>query len=145
MRLTGRVRRKSLFWRTAGLGVFGCVSLPIAATEQMADIGLDINIDYSNDPFYTQLWFFILVASLFLLLLILLVRGERRSIHKRKARKALRRSTQLEKSMQSEESQETLPSNVVGSLEESIHAEKPVQLEESRLAGNKLKVSEELV
>lgn len=40
---------------------------------------LDINIDYSRDPFYQEIWFWSLVALFFLLLLLLLIRGGRRT------------------------------------------------------------------
>jgi len=43
------------------------------AEEEVAVAGLDISIDYSHDPFYTQLWFWSLAGLLFLLLLVLLI------------------------------------------------------------------------
>ena len=64
--------------------VSGFISVAAAkAGEEMAVAGLDISIDYSNDPFYTQLWFWSLAGLLFLLLLVLLILSGRRS--KRKA------------------------------------------------------------
>lgn len=64
--------------------VLGFISVAAAtAGEEMAVAGLDINIDYSNDPFYSQLWFWCLGGLLFLVLLVLLILSGRRS--KRKA------------------------------------------------------------
>lgn len=64
--------------------VLGFISVAAAtAGEETVVAGLDISIDYSNDPFYTQLWFWSMAGLLFFLLLVLLILSGRRS--KRKA------------------------------------------------------------
>jgi len=45
------------------------------AAEEIASLDLDINIDYSNDPFYGEAWFWAIVGVPFLFLLVLLIRG----------------------------------------------------------------------
>lgn len=55
---------------------FGCTLLVRGAMEGITP-SLDINIDYSRDPFYQEIWFWVLVALFFLLLLVLLIRGGR--------------------------------------------------------------------
>lgn len=45
----------------------------------MESTNLDINIDYSNEPFYSEIWFWVLIALFFLVLLVLLIRGGRKS------------------------------------------------------------------
>ncbi|MBK5195255.1 MAG: hypothetical protein JJE08_04370, partial [Proteiniphilum sp.] len=45
------------------------------AAEEIASLNLDINIDYSNDPFYGEAWFWAIVGVPFLFLLVLLIRG----------------------------------------------------------------------
>lgn len=87
-----RTGRKTLFWRATGIWMSGWIPLSGVAAEEMADVSLDINIDYSNDPFYTEIWFLILIAALLLFLLVQLIRGGRRSRHKRKALKALKKA-----------------------------------------------------
>ena len=47
----------------------------VMAAEEMASLNLDISIDYSNDPFYGEIWFWAMVGVPFLLLLVLLIRG----------------------------------------------------------------------
>lgn len=44
-------------------------------TDVTSAMALDISIDYSNDPFYTEIWFWALIALLLLVILILLIRG----------------------------------------------------------------------
>lgn len=66
------------------VSVLGWNSLFAIAAEEMAAVDLDINIDYSNDPFYAELWFWIPVAFFFLLLLVLLIRGGKKSKRERK-------------------------------------------------------------
>ncbi len=78
--------------------------LPVAAKE-MADVSLDISIDYSNDPFYTEIWFLSLIAVLLLFLLVQLIRSGRRSRRKRKALKELKKA--LKESGESGISKET--------------------------------------
>ena len=51
---------------------------------EMEDINLDIDIDYSSDPFYTETWFLIVIAVLLLFLLVLLIRGGKRNRIKQK-------------------------------------------------------------
>ena len=46
--------------------------------EKLPTPTLDISIDYSNDPFYTQIWFWIIVALLLFILLLLLIVGPRK-------------------------------------------------------------------
>ncbi len=77
--------RKMLFRRIAGVWMLGWIPLSGAAAEEMAAVSLDINIDYSNDPFYTEIWFWILMAVLLVFLLVQLILGGRRSRRKRKA------------------------------------------------------------
>ncbi len=48
------------------------------AAEIAEIVALDISIDYSNDPFYVEIWFWILIALFFLLILILLMRGSKK-------------------------------------------------------------------
>lgn len=63
--------------------VLGFISVAAAtAGEEMAVAGLDINIDYSNDPFYSQLWFWSLGGLLFLVLLVLLILSGKRKEQK---------------------------------------------------------------
>lgn len=61
----------------------------------------DINIDYSNDPFYAELWFLSLIALLLLFILVLLICAGRRSRKRKKAKealkKALRESTEYQR------------------------------------------------
>lgn len=47
------------------------------AAEEIASLNLDINIDYSNDPIYAEVWFWGIAAVPFLLLLLILIRGGR--------------------------------------------------------------------
>lgn len=51
---------------------------------EMEDINLNIDIDYGNDPFYTETWFLIVIAVLLLFLLVLLIRGGKKNRSKRK-------------------------------------------------------------
>ncbi|GEM_PF-6769762 len=68
--------------------VLGFISVAAAtAVEETAVAGLDISIDYSNDPFYTQLWFWSMAGLLFLLMLVLLILSGRRSKRKAKEKK----------------------------------------------------------
>lgn len=48
------------------------------ATEFAEVVALDISIDYSNDPFYAETWFWVIIALFFLIVLIALVRGRKR-------------------------------------------------------------------
>lgn len=50
----------------------------MCSTEKADTMILDIAIDYSNDPFYSEIWFWIIIAVFLLFLLILLIRGGRR-------------------------------------------------------------------
>lgn len=50
---------------------------PVFSAEKTDAVILDISIDYSNDPFYSELWFWIIIGSILLFLLILLIRGGR--------------------------------------------------------------------
>lgn len=43
--------------------------------EEITSLNLDISIDYSNDPFYGEAWFWAIVGVPFLFLLVLLIRG----------------------------------------------------------------------
>lgn len=56
------------------LGILSSVSRAFSAESTEAEI-LDISIDYSNDPFYSELWFWVIIAFVLLFLLILLIRG----------------------------------------------------------------------
>jgi len=47
------------------------------SAEEMDALVLDINIDYSSDPFYSELWFWIIIAAVLFFLLVLLIRGGR--------------------------------------------------------------------
>lgn len=58
----------------------------------MEEINLNIDIDYSNDPFYSETWFLILIALFFLFLLIQLIRGGKNSRRRKKAEKALKKA-----------------------------------------------------
>ncbi|MBF6627002.1 MAG: hypothetical protein ITG04_00640 [Proteiniphilum sp.] len=51
------------------------ISVVAMAAEEIASLNLDISIDYSNDPFYGEIWFWAIVSVPFLFLLVLLVRG----------------------------------------------------------------------
>lgn len=64
--------RKTLFLIFAG--IISSVEHLFSA-EEMDAVFLDVNIDYSNDPFYSKLWFWIIIASILTFLLILLIRG----------------------------------------------------------------------
>jgi|GEM_PF-1286026 hypothetical protein len=73
---------------TTGVAVLGMVSPKIImAAEEITSVNLDISIDYSNDPFYAEIWFWGGVALFFLILLVLLIRGGGR---KKKAEKQLK-------------------------------------------------------
>lgn len=69
----------SLFYKVILVCVLVCISLSTIANEMMESTNLDINIDYSNEPFYSEIWFWVLIAVFFLLLLVLLIRGGRKS------------------------------------------------------------------
>ncbi|MDD2327099.1 MAG: hypothetical protein PHZ13_02110 [bacterium] len=55
----------------------GCPLL-LRGAEDPHSLPLDINIDYSQDPIFQEVWFWGVVALFFLLLLVLLIRGGRR-------------------------------------------------------------------
>lgn len=74
---------------------------------EMEDINLDIAIDYSNDPFYTETWFLIVIAVLLLFLLLLLIRGGKRNRRKMKVEKSLKETIKAAKEYQKETSNET--------------------------------------
>ena len=57
--------------------IFCGSTLLLRGAEEGLAPSLDINIDYSRDPFYQEIWFWVLVALFFLLLLVLLIRGGR--------------------------------------------------------------------
>lgn len=73
---------------------------------EMEDINLDIAIDYSNDPFYTETWFLIVIAVLLLFLLLLLIRGGKRNRRKMKVEKSLKETIKAAKEYQKETSNE---------------------------------------
>jgi len=43
--------------------------------EELNPVPLDINIDYSRDPFYQEIWFWGAAGIFFLSMLVLLIRG----------------------------------------------------------------------
>ena len=53
------------------------ISVVAMAAEEIASLNLDISIDYSNDPFYGEAWFWAIVGVPFLFLLVILIRGGR--------------------------------------------------------------------
>ncbi len=56
--------------------IFGLITTVNAmAAEEITSLNLDINIDYSNDPFYSEAWFWAIVGVPFLFLLVLLIRS----------------------------------------------------------------------
>ena len=59
------------------VGILSSVNSLFSA-EKADPVILDINIDYSNDPFYSEIWFWTIIASILLFLLILLIRGDRK-------------------------------------------------------------------
>ncbi|NLX65944.1 MAG: hypothetical protein GXZ19_04100 [Bacteroidales bacterium] len=73
----------------------------------MEDINLNIAIDYSNDPFYTETWFLVVIAGLLLFLLLLLVRSGKKSRRKMKAEKLLKETIKEGEEYQKETAVET--------------------------------------
>ena len=73
---------------------------------EMEDINLDIAIDYSNDPFYTETWFLIVIAVLLLFLLLLLIRGGKRNRRKMKVEKSLKETIKAAEDYQKKTSNE---------------------------------------
>mgnify|MGYP000930751729 FL=1 len=69
------LKRKTPFLIIVGI-LFSVNSL--FSAEKADPVILDINIDYSNDPFYSEIWFWTIIASILLFLLILLIRGDRK-------------------------------------------------------------------
>jgi uncharacterized membrane protein len=53
---------------------------PVISSETVNIEELDINIDYSNDPFYVELWFWVVIAAILLFLLIILIKGNRNKV-----------------------------------------------------------------
>ncbi|SFK44272.1 hypothetical protein [Proteiniphilum acetatigenes] len=118
MRKINRIEQKTIFRRVAGL--WGLVSVPLSgvAAEEIAGINLNIDIDYTSDPFYTETWFLILIAVFLLFLLILLIRGGKRARRRQKAKKALKKALKESGEFQKE---------VFNKTNESGISEKPVQ------------------
>ncbi|MDD4777416.1 MAG: hypothetical protein PHV53_03905 [Fermentimonas sp.] len=48
------------------------------SAEEIDVLVMDISIDYSNDPFYSKLWFWIIIAAVLFFFLVLLIRGGRK-------------------------------------------------------------------
>lgn len=53
---------------------------PVISSETVNIEELDINIDCSNDPFYVELWFWVVIAAILLFLLIILIKGNRNKV-----------------------------------------------------------------
>lgn len=51
------------------------VSLLARGVEETAPMSLDISIDYSNDPFFLETWFWAVAGIFFLSILLLLIRS----------------------------------------------------------------------
>ena len=68
----------------------------------MEELNLNIDIDYSSDPFYSETWFLVLIALLLVFLLVLLIRGGKRSRRKLKAKKALKEALNESENYQEE-------------------------------------------
>ncbi|RNC64363.1 hypothetical protein D7D25_11650 [Proteiniphilum sp. X52] len=113
-----RIGQKLIFGRVAGLWGLVSVPLPAVAGEEITGVNLNIDIDYTNDPFYTERWFLILIAAFLLFLLVLLIRGGKRAGRRQKARKALKKALK--------ESEEFQKEAFHGTNESGI-SEKPVQ------------------
>lgn len=59
--------------KSIGLGVVSILSTTITFAQD--DLGLEFEISINKEPFYTQLWFWITIGLVFLILLIALLRG----------------------------------------------------------------------
>ena len=112
------MEQKTILGRVAGL--WGCVSVPLpgVAAEEMADISLNIDIDYTNDPFYTETWFLMVIAAFLLFLLVLLVRGGKRARQRQEAKKALKQALKESEEFQKEAFPGT---NESGMSEKPVH------------------------
>ena len=64
----------SKFFKVFIIGILTTISKVYPAETFDSNV-LDISIDYSNDPFYSEIWFWVIIALILLLLLILLIRG----------------------------------------------------------------------
>lgn len=71
------MRQFSNIGKTLVVAILGVFSIAIGfAQDQISDIDIDIdNIVFDKGPFYTQLWFWVVIGMVFLLLLIALIRG----------------------------------------------------------------------
>lgn len=64
----------SKFFKVFIIGILTTISKVFPAETIDSEV-LDISIDYSNDPIYSELWFWIIIAFILLLILILLIIG----------------------------------------------------------------------
>lgn len=71
------MRQFSNIGKTLIVAILGIFRTAIAfAQDQISNIDTDIdNIAFDKGPFYTQLWFWVVLGMVFLLLLIALIRG----------------------------------------------------------------------
>ncbi len=71
------MRQFSNIGKTLVVAILCVFSIAIGfAQDQISDIDIDIdNIVFDKGPFYTQLWFWVVIGMVFLILLIALIRG----------------------------------------------------------------------
>ena len=68
------MKHLSKFFRSISLVVLGFLSTAIAFAQEEAP-SLDVNINTNGGQFYTQIWFWVVIGLVFILLLVALLRG----------------------------------------------------------------------
>lgn len=70
------MKRISTFTKTVFTFLLGLFSTVLAvAQEEGASLDININTDKGGSAFYTQIWFWVIVGLVFILLLVALLRG----------------------------------------------------------------------
>ena len=68
------MKRLSSFYKSISLLVLGFLTTAIAFAQDETP-SLDVNINTNGGEFYTQIWFWVVVGLVFILLLVALLRG----------------------------------------------------------------------
>ncbi|MDD2474843.1 MAG: hypothetical protein PHI32_02915 [Dysgonamonadaceae bacterium] len=68
------MKRLSSFYKSISLLVLGFLTTAIAFAQDETP-SLDVNINTNGSAFYTQIWFWVVVGLVFILLLVALLRG----------------------------------------------------------------------
>lgn len=68
------MKQLSKLTRTLSLFLFGLLSTALSVAQD-ASLDININSDKGGGAFYTQIWFWVIVGLVFILLLVALLRG----------------------------------------------------------------------